>query len=244
MVDADTPKRRVLIVDDEPRYVRLIAVNLEASGYETLAARDGRIALDLAAAQKPDLVLLDIGLPAMDGFEVCRRIREFSASPIIMLTAKAGEADKVRGLDAGADDYLTKPFDTMELLARLRVAFRHRSGRNTESVTAGPITIDLARHRVTLYGSDVRLTPREFALVLELARNADRVVTHQRLLRRVWGAGHVDDVEYLRVAMRALRQKLEPASNPPRIFLNEPGIGYRLATGELTTALQRERPDS
>ena len=108
-MDAETPRRRVLIVDDEPRYVRLIAVNLEASGYETLAARDGKSALDLAAAQKPDLVLLDIGLPAMDGFEVCRRIREFSASPIIMLTAKAGEADKVRGLDAGADDYLTKP---------------------------------------------------------------------------------------------------------------------------------------
>src|SRR6185312_14728698 len=118
------PKQRVLIVDDEPRYVRLIAVNLEASGYETLAARDGKSALDLAAAQKPDLVLLDIGLPAMDGFEVCRRIREFSASPIIMLTAKAGEADKVRGLDAGADDYLTKPFGPAELLARIRAVLR------------------------------------------------------------------------------------------------------------------------
>ena len=176
-----------------------------------------------------EVVLLDLGVPDRDRIGLISLLTAADRA-VIVLTARDDAQEKVTALDLGADDYLTKPFDTAELLARLRVAFRHRSGRQSELVEAGAVRIDLGRHQVTLDGEAVPLTPREFALVVELARNADRVVTHQSLLRTVWGPAHSSDVEYLRVAIRSLRKKLEQDPADPRLFVNEPGVGYRLAT--------------
>lgn len=235
-MDEHTAKRRVLIVDDEPRYVRLIAVNLEASGYETLAARDGKSAVEVAAAQKPDLVLLDIGLPVMDGFEACRRIREFSASPIIMLTAKAGEADKVRGLDAGADDYLTKPFGPAELLARIRAVLRRvtlsEEQRASPTFTAGDLNIDFVQHRVHVGGRDVALSPTEYKLLAELARHAGRIVPTETLLHRIWGPEYGEETQHVRLYVSRLRQKIEVDPEHPRWVTTRPGIGYMLQVPE------------
>ena len=175
------------------------------------------------------MVLLDLGVPDRDRIELIPLLKAADRA-VVVLTARDDAQEKVTALDLGADDYLTKPFDTAELLARLRVAFRYRSGRQSEVVEAGAVRIDLGRHQVTLDGEAVPLTPREFALVVELARNADRVVTHQSLLRTVWGPAHSSDVEYLRVAIRSLRKKLEHDPADPRLFVNEPGVGYRLAT--------------
>lgn len=231
-MDTSVPRRRVLIVDDEPRYVRLIAVNLEGSGYETLAARDGKSAVDLAASQKPDLVLLDIGLPVLDGFEVCRRIREFSASPIIMLTAKAGEADKVRGLDAGADDYLTKPFGPAELLARIRAVLRRVTladeQRPSPRFSSGGLNIDFAQHRVHVGGRDVSLSPTEYKLLAELAKNAGRIVPTETLLHRIWGPEYGEETQHVRLYVSRLRQKIEADPEHPRWVTTRPGIGYML----------------
>jgi DNA-binding response OmpR family regulator len=242
------PKQRVLIVDDEPRYVRLIAVNLEASGYETLAARDGKSALDLAAGQKPDLVLLDIGLPVMDGFEVCRRIREFSASPIIMLTAKAGEADKVRGLDAGADDYLTKPFGPAELLARIRAVLRRvqlpEGQRIAPTFTAGGLSIDFAQHRVRIDGTEVALSPTEYKLLAELAKHAGRIVPTETLLHRIWGPEYGEETQHVRLYVSRLRQKIEADPEHPRWVTTRPGVGYMLQVPEAGSEEQRGSSDS
>ena len=220
----------VLIIDDEAAIRRLVRGAAERNGLavdEAATAAEG-----LAMARRPgcEVVLLDLGLPDRDGMELIPPLKAADRA-VIVLTARDDGIEKVTALDLGADDYLTKPFDTAELLARLRVAFRHRSGRASEIVEAGAVRIDLARHLVTLGGDPVYLTPREFALLLELARNADRVVTHQSLLRTVWGPAHSSDVEYLRVAMRALRKKLEQDPAMPTLFVNEPGIGYRLTTG-------------
>ena len=225
-------KQRVLIVDDEPRYVRLIAVNLEASGYETLAARDGQSAIDLAAAQRPDLVLLDIGLPVLDGFEACRRIREFSAAPIIMLTAKAGEADKVKGLDAGADDYLTKPFGPAELLARIRAVMRRarfpEGAQPAPTFVAGDLTVDFAQHRVAIGARELALSPTEYKLLAELAKNAGRVVPTEALLHRIWGPEYGEETQHVRLYISRVRQKVEADPEHPQWVVTRPGVGYML----------------
>ena len=220
---------RILIIDDEAAIRRLVRAAAERDGQsvdEAECAADG-----MAMAKRPgcEVVLLDLGLPDRDGLELIPLLKAADRT-VIVLTARDAADEKVTALDLGADDYLTKPFDTIELLARLRVAFRHRNGRPSEIVEAGDVRIDLPRHKITLSGFEVSLTPREFALVVELARHADRVVTHQSLLRTVWGPAHDTNIEYLRVAMRSLRNKLEKYPAKPELFLNEPGIGYRLRT--------------
>ena len=220
---------RVLIIDDEPAIRRLVRGAAERDGQQVDEAATAAEGLTMALRPGCEVVLLDLGLPDRDGIELIPLLKAADRA-VIVLTARDDSTEKVTALDLGADDYLTKPFDTTELLARLRVAFRHRSGRASEIVEAGAVRIDLARHKVTLAGEEVSLTPREFALIVELSRHADRVVTHQTLLREVWGPAHVEDVEYLRVAMRALRKKLEHNPAQPRLFLNEPGIGYKIVT--------------
>lgn len=220
---------RILIVDDEAAIRRLVRAAVERDGQLVDEAQSAAEGLAMAKRLGCEVVLLDLGLPDRDGIELISLLKDADRS-VIVLTARDDAAEKVTALDLGADDYLTKPFDTTELLARLRVAFRHRSGRSSEIVEAGAVRIDLARHKVTQSGKEITLTPREFALIVELSRNADRVVTHQSLLRAVWGPTHMSDVEYLRVAMRSLRKKLEENPVSPRLFLNEPGIGYKIVT--------------
>ena len=236
MSQVDDSGAVILVVDDEPRYVRWITVNLRASGYRVLTASDGQAALEAAAAERPDLVLLDIGLPLMDGLEVCRRIREFSTVPIIMLTAKAAEADKVAGLDAGADDYLPKPFGPPELMARVRAALRR--SRYAESPTAEPVfhhgdlAIDFARHEVRHAGEPVTLTPTEYKLLVQLARHAGRVLLPEQLLAAVWGPEYREETQHVRLYVSRLRRKIEPDPDHPRYVLTKPGIGYLFAPPE------------
>ncbi len=226
------PKATILVVDDEPHVVRLVQANLQASGYQVLAAGDGRAALALVEEQRPDLVLLDLMLPGLDGYEVCRRIREYSDVPIIMLTARGAEVDRIAGLDAGADDYLSKPFGVGELLARVRAVLRRSRGsevvRNQPPFQSGDLRIDFARHQVTVAGRPVELSATEFKLLAALARNADRVMLHEELLREVWGPEYRDEVQYLRVYVRYLRQKVEADPARPRLILTQQGAGYRL----------------
>jgi two-component system KDP operon response regulator KdpE len=192
----------------------------------------GQEGLAQAAMRVPDVLLLDLGLPDIDGFEVVRRVREWSTLPIIVLSARGQESDKVRALDAGADDYLTKPFSLGELLARLRVALRHRAqvgaAGDESAVEAGDLHLDLARRRATVRGAEVRLTPIEYRLLAALARHPGRVLTHEHLLREVWGPGHATQHHYLRVYMAQLRHKLERDPARPSILITEPGVGYRL----------------
>jgi two-component system KDP operon response regulator KdpE len=221
----------VLIVEDEPGIVRFLRASLSAAGYDTWVAGTGQDGLREAATRAPDLIILDLGLPDVDGTEVTRRLREWSRTPIIVLSARGQERDKVAALDAGADDYLTKPFAVGELLARLRVASRHAlqdRGEAEAVTTVGDLRIDRARHEVTLSGETLRLTPTEFKLLALLARSPGRVVTHDRLLREVWGPSFVRQHHVLRVHMGNLRHKLEPVPSRPRYLLNEPGVGYRL----------------
>jgi DNA-binding response OmpR family regulator len=226
----------ILVVDDEPRYVRWITVNLRASGYRVLTAADGQAALETTAAERPDLVLLDIGLPVLNGLDVCRRIREFSTVPIIMLTAKAAEADKVAGLDAGADDYLPKPFGPPELMARVRAALRR--SRYAESPTAEPVfqhgelAIDFARHAVTRGGEALTLTPTEYKLLVQLARHAGRVLLPEQLLTAVWGPEYRDETQHVRLYVSRLRRKIERDPEHPQYVLTRPGIGYLFASPE------------
>jgi DNA-binding response OmpR family regulator len=229
-------KARILVVDDEPRYVRAIQVNLQASGYEVLAARDGQTAIDLAASEAPDLILLDIRMPGLDGYEVCRRIREFSAMPIIMLTALAEDADKVKGLDTGADDYVTKPFSADELLARVRAALRRveLSERQEPHPTfqAGDLLVDFARQRVFVRGQEVNLTPTEYRLLYELVKQAGRVLVPEYLLEKVWGIGYEGENRLLWQAIHRLRRKIEPDPQNPQYIQTRPGIGYVFALPE------------
>ncbi len=225
-----TKKATILVVDDEPHVVRLVKANLESSGYRVLTANEGEQALHMVESESPDLVVLDIMLPKMDGYEACRRIREFSPVPIIMLTARSAEVDLVHGFESGADDYLTKPFAVTELLMRVRAVLR-RSKWPEEVLArhgfkAGPIEIDFAQHKVTLDGESVKLSPTEYRLLVHLASNAGRVLLHRELLRAVWGPEYRDESEYLRVYMRYLRQKLEPDPSNPRFLLTQPGAGY------------------
>ncbi len=224
---------RILLVDDEVPIQRAVAPLLRARGYEVDLAGTGRDALKLAAGQPPDLIILDLGLPDMEGTEVCRRIRADSAVPIVVLSARGSEADKVSALDLGADDYVTKPFGPEELLARIRVALRRvfsaedaRSGR----LQAGNLTIDYDRRRVHRADDEIRLTPKEFDLLELLARNADRVMTHRAILKTVWGPSAADQPEHLWVLMAQLRKKIEPDPSHPRYLLSEPWVGYRFAT--------------
>ena len=225
-------KATILAVDDEPRVLKLLKANLESSGYAVLTAADGEQALQTIERELPDLVLLDLMLPKMDGYAVCRRVREFSAVPVIMLTARSAQVDLVHGFEVGADDYLTKPFSITELLVRVQAVLR-RSKWPEEIVSrqgfkAGPIEIDFAQHLVTADGNAIKLTPTEYRLLTYMASNANRVLMHRELLRAVWGPEYGEETEYLRVYMRYLRQKLEPEPSKPQYLLTQPGAGYML----------------
>ncbi len=224
---------RILLVDDEVPIQRAVAPLLRARGYEVDVVGTGTEALKFARTQSPDLIVLDLGLPDLEGTEVCRRIRSQSLVPIVVLSARGGEADKVSALDLGADDYVTKPFGPEELLARIRVALRRvfsaddaRSGR----LQAGDLTIDYDRRRVLRGDDEIRLTPKEFELLAFLARSADRVLTHRAILKAVWGAHAVDQPEHLWVLVAQLRKKIEPDPSHPRYLVSEPWVGYRFVT--------------
>ena len=222
---------RVLVVEDEPEIVRFLRASLTSAGYELLIAGNARDALREASTRSPDLMILDLGLPDLDGTDVIRRLREWSRMPVIVLSARGQERDKVEALDAGADDYLTKPFAVGELLARLRVAERHALSSSEPAepvIEVADLRIDRARREVTRTGAPVHLTPIEFKLLLALARAPGRVMTHDQLLREVWGPEFVRQSHYLRVHMANLRHKLEPEPSRPRYLLTEPGVGYRL----------------
>jgi two-component system KDP operon response regulator KdpE len=215
-------------VDDEPQIVRALRINLRARGYEVDAAPDGRAALELAARRHPDVVVLDLGLPDMDGVEVIRGLRGWLSVPIIVLSARHASGEKVESLDAGADDYVTKPFGMDELLARLRAAVRRAAPAAETAVVETPaFTVDLAAKRVRRDGADVRLTPTEWHVLEVLVRNAGRLVSQQQLLREVWGPAYEHETNYLRVYLAQLRRKLEPDPSHPRYLITEPGMGYR-----------------
>jgi two-component system KDP operon response regulator KdpE len=220
----------VLVIDDEPQILRAVRTILTAKHFRVTTATRGEEGLTLAAAESPDLIILDLSLPDLDGIEVCARLREWTQVPIIVLSVRDTEKDKVAALDRGADDYLTKPFGIEELLARTRVALRHSAQSKTSAaavVQSGPLEISLAEYRVTRSGVEVRLTATEFKLLAHLAANAGRVLTHRALLTAVWGPEYAEHVEYLRVYMRQLRKKLEADPDHPEILTTEPGIGYR-----------------
>jgi two-component system KDP operon response regulator KdpE len=219
---------RVLVVDDEPQILRALGINLRARGYEVDLAPDGERALDVAARHHPDVVVLDLGLPGIDGVDVIRGIRGWSQVPIVVLSVRDAEGDKVAALDAGADDYVTKPFGMDELLARLRAALRRTTPAEEEAlVETEDFTIDLAAKKVRRDGEEVRLTPTEWNLVEVLVRNRGRLVAQTQLLQDVWGPQYHDETNYLRVFMAQVRRKLEPEPAHPRYFITEPGMGYR-----------------
>ncbi|MFD9703569.1 response regulator [Lentzea sp. NPDC059081] len=221
---------KVLVVDDEPQIVRALRINLAARGYEVLTAHDGVTALKLAADGKPDVVVLDLGLPDMDGTDVIAGLRGWTTLPIIVLSARTDSADKVDALDAGADDYVTKPFGMDELLARLRAAVRRSAVAGPEdepTVRTASFTVDLAAKRVLKDGAEVHLTPTEWGLLEVLARNTGKLVGQKQLLREVWGPAYEKETHYLRVYLAQLRRKLEPEPARPRHLLTEPGMGYR-----------------
>jgi two-component system, OmpR family, KDP operon response regulator KdpE len=231
--DEAPPSLLVLVVEDEPPMRRFLRASLVSAGYRVVEAASQPEAMQLASSHNPDLVILDLGLPGGDGLDVTRRLREWSAVPIIVVSARLRDDDKVSALDAGADDYLTKPFSVVELLARLRVARRHAlaraAGQSDPEIRVGGLLVDRARHRVTLDGRELKLTPIEFKLLTVLATNAGRVLTHQQILAAVWGQTHEGQTHTLRVHMADLRRKLEPEPARPRLLLTEPGVGYRMA---------------
>jgi two-component system, OmpR family, KDP operon response regulator KdpE len=222
---------RVLVVDDEPQIVRALVINLRARGYDVDAAHDGTTALRLAADHRPEVIVLDLGLPDMDGVEVIRGLRGWTRVPIIVLSARQTSDEKVQALDAGADDYVTKPFGMDELLARLRAAVRRAApagpGEAGSVVDTGTFTVDLAAKKVNRDGTDVRLTPTEWHLLEVLVRNSGRLVSQRQLLQEVWGPAYGTESNYLRVYMAQLRRKLEADPSRPRHFVTEPGMGYR-----------------
>jgi two-component system KDP operon response regulator KdpE len=226
------PKNVIVAIEDDPQIRRFLRTGLESHGFQIHEADTGKLGLIEAANRKPDLVILDLGLPDMDGVEVVKKLREWSALPVIVLSARATETDKVAALDAGADDYLTKPFGLGELLARIRVALRHASATAKEEggvfAVAG-LKVDLPHRRVFRDGSEVHLTPIEYRLLATLVKHAGKVLTHRQLLKEVWGPGHVERNHYLRIYMAGLRHKLESDPARPRFLLTETGVGYRLA---------------
>lgn len=225
---------RILVIEDEPQMQKFLAASLSGEGYRTLEAQTGQEGIALARTHNPDLVLLDLGLPDTDGMEVTRALRDFSTKPVIVISARGQEEDKVRALDVGADDYLTKPFGTSELMARIRVALRHaarsKEERTEPIIKVGEIEIDLDRRRVLSSGREVHLTPNEYKLFAYLMKHAGKVLTHRQLLKEVWGAAYASQTHYLRVYMVQLRHKLEADAARPRYLVTEPGVGYRLKT--------------
>lgn len=223
----------ILLIDDEPQILRALKTILGSAHFRVISAVTGEEGIALAATQSPDVIILDLSLPDLDGIKVCEQIREWSKTPIIVLSVRDGERDKVLALDKGADDYLTKPFNIEELLARIRVALRHSTqsiGNRETIIRAGSLTVDLARHMAMLNDEELKLTATEFKLLAYLAANADRVLTHQSILTHVWGFEESDHVEYLRVYIGQLRRKIEAEADNPRILITDSGIGYRFRT--------------
>ena len=226
-------KLRILVVDDERSIRRYLHTSLSSVGHEVVEAGNGEEALQTAESEQPDLVILDLGLPDMDGVEGTRRLRGWSKVPIIILSVRDREDDKVGALDAGADDYLTKPFGMAELTARIRVAMRHAAQVNVEPVfLSGRLAVDLTRREVTLGGEHVALTPTEYDLLRVMVQNAGRVLTHNQLLRQVWGSAYAEESHLLRVNISNLRRKIEPNPDRPEFILTEPGVGYRFKIKE------------
>jgi len=227
-------KELILLIEDEPQMRRFLRIALKSHGYRLVEAVTGEEGVRQAVTRNPDVVLLDLGLPDIDGIEIAKRFREWSEVPIIVISAREQEEDKIRALDAGADDYLTKPFGAGELLARIRVALRHRvmlqSGQKASEFALGNLFVDLAKRLVFLKGEEIHLTPIEYRLLTVLIKNAGKVVTHTHLLKAVWGPPYARQTEYLRVYMAQLRRKLEEDPARPRFLINDPGIGYRLKT--------------
>ncbi|MCZ2112762.1 MAG: response regulator [Anaerolineae bacterium] len=220
---------RVLVIDDEVQIRRFLRISLESNGYEVHEVATGLEGISRAAQLRPDLIILDMGLPDIDGLEVLRRLREWTTTPTIILSVRDADIDKVAALDAGADDYLTKPFSLEELMARMRAAQRHsRPLPHSHLFKAGNVEVDLSRRYVTRDGEPVKLTPTEYALLRLLIQHAGRVMTHKQILREVWGPEYVEETHYLRVYFAALRQKLEEDPSLPKLILTEPGVGYRL----------------
>lgn len=223
-------KLQVLVVDDEMQIRRFLRISLETHGYTVHEAGTGKEGIFIAAKLRPDLIILDLGLPDMDGIEMVKGLREWTKTPIIILSVRDADLDKVNALDAGADDYLTKPFSTEELLARLRVALRHAEPEpDLRIFTVGDLRVDLTRRLVTVRGEPVKLTPTEYALLRLMVQHAGRVLTHRQILKEVWGPAYVEESHYLRVYFSQLRQKLEENPALPKVLLTEPGVGYRLA---------------
>lgn len=223
----------ILLIDDEPQILRALKTILTSGHFKVLSAVNGEDGIALAASQSPDVIILDLTLPDMDGIQVCEQIRQWSQVPIIILSVRDDEREKVAALDKGADDYLTKPFNIEELMARIRVALRHsfQSIGNKETIIrAGQLAIDLARHLATVNGEEVKLTATEFKLLAYLAAHADRVLTHQAILTHVWGFAESDHIEYLRVYIGQLRRKIELDPDEPQVLITDPGIGYRFKT--------------
>ena len=226
-------KSVIVAIEDDPQIRRFLRTGLESHGFRIYEADTGKLGLTEAANRKPDLVILDLGLPDMDGVEVVKKLREWSALPVIVLSARATETDKVAALDAGADDYLTKPFGVGELLARIRVALRHASGTAQEKggvFAVEGLKVDLPHRRVYREGNEVHLTPIEYRLLATLVKHAGKVITHRQLLKEVWGPGYIERSHYLRIYMAGLRHKLETDPARPRFLLTEAGVGYRLLT--------------
>ena len=229
---SDQAPGRVLVVDDEPQMLRTLELNLVARGYQVELARTGELALELAGRTHPDLVILDLGLPGIDGVEVVRSLRKWSKVPILVLSARETEQAKVIALDAGADDYVTKPFGMAELVARVRASLRRSAPSEAEAVTVTDhFTVDLAAKRVTVDDAEVRLSPTQWHVVEVLVRNPGRLVSQRQLLQEVWGPTYSDQTHYLRVFMAQIRRKLEPDPARPRYFITEPGMGYRFESG-------------
>jgi two-component system KDP operon response regulator KdpE len=227
------PDPIVVLIEDEPQIRRFLRATLTGQGYRLFETTTGADGLVEVGSRQPDVIIIDLGLPDMDGIDVIRRLREWTAAPIIVLSARGQERDKVVALDAGADDYVSKPFGAGELLARIRVALRRTAGASHEAdeaaFTVGELQVDRLRRHVSLGGTEVRLTPTEYKLLTTLIRHAGKVVTHQQLLREVWGPAHSDQAHYVRIYMAHLRHKLEAEPARPRYLLTEPGVGYRLA---------------
>lgn len=226
--------QRVLVVDDEPQILRFLKPSLGTAGYDVVTAATGAEALKAAATLAPDVILLDLGLPDMDGKDVIAQLRTWSKVPIVVLSARDREAEKIAAFDLGADDYVNKPFGIGELMARLRAALRHAGSTTLDAtqIVVGSLVINIPAHSVTLSGQPVRLTPKEFVLLAVLARHAGKVMTHRQILIAVWGPAHAEDLQYLRVLVGQLRQKLKLSPETPELIQTEPGIGYRLS-GEI-----------
>lgn len=231
-------KHKILIVDDEPKIIRFISANLKSLGHETAACSNGPDALEMVDSFDPDLMLLDIMMPGMDGFETLRRLRTFSNVPVIILTARSDSSDKVQGLNLGADDYLTKPFSLDELFARVNAVLRRFEGRSavhsaaSSELRSGAVTLNLAQRRTWLADTEIKFTETEYNLFVLLIQNAGKVMTHEQLLSDVWGSEYRDDVEYLRVAIARIRQKLKQADDELDLIVTYPGVGYMAKPGD------------